>query len=134
MEENANSQDWKLDPRTHKRYRKIGNTIEYETEVTVGGVTIPQSQLVDFNRRELERKQKENEERNRRATEEKALFCPLFASRMHSTCIKGECAFYTETGCQMSKSEPRATQGKKCPISNRKCNTDCALFKQGCTY
>lgn len=34
-----------------RRYRMIGNCKEYEMDVTVDGITIPQSQLEDYHRR-----------------------------------------------------------------------------------
>ena len=44
-----------------RRYRMIGNCKEYEMDVTVDGITIPQSQLEDYHRRKKEAEQARRE-------------------------------------------------------------------------
>lgn len=120
--------DWKIDPKTGKRYRdvSIGDRVlvrEYEMEI--GG--IPASELHEHNRRMREERERQRQEEELRAKEPVRL-CPFNGL---SDCKGESCAFYSVSGCAKGAGD---TEGKKCPICNfRKCMRMCFLYSEGCT-
>lgn len=133
--------EWERDA-NGKRFRRVGNSIEYEMMIhTSGGAMIPESELEDFNRRQ-------REERERRAAEAaaalkapaaKITFCPLALIRggYSDKCAKEECALYAGGKCNLSQGDAaRETAGLRCPFdaSGRKCFRECEIYKDGCTF
>ena len=120
-----------------RRYRMIGNCKEYEMDVTVDGITIPQSQLEDYHRRKKEAEQARREAEKNAPPPPPRKNCPL-ADGMNTDCTNEKCALYLN-GCTLARLTDRppakATEGLQCPFSkyNYKCRTDCALYKGGCT-
>lgn len=126
--------EWQIEEKTGKRYRMIGNVKEYEMLVTIGGISVPESQVEAFNarnkaaaeaRREAERKAAEEQPPQRN--------CP-FKDGMHTTCTGEKCAFYF-TGCTLAQigAPARDTAGRVCPFDRygHKCREDCALYNGG---
>lgn len=121
-----------------RRYRMIGNCKEYEMDVTVDGITIPQSQLEDYHRRKKEAEQARREAAKNAPPPPPRKNCPL-ADGMNTDCTNEKCALYLN-GCTLARLTDRppakATEGLQCPLSKYrfKCRTDCALYnKTGCT-
>lgn len=116
-----------------KRFRKIGNCIEYEPEIN----GIPQS--VFFASQKAQKKA--DEERRKREAEEQAAArtgrtCPFKVGQnsIKTSCEKS-CAFYLDTGCAFARMDTPATKDTKymdCIIA-RKCNERCAMYNHGCT-
>ena len=114
-----------------RRYRKIGNCIEYEPEIN----GIPQS--VFFASQEAqkirdEEKRKREAEAIRQAQTNRD--CPFKTGRnsLKTSCEK-DCPFY-DGGCVLANATttPTAeTDGRYCPIAGR-CNARCAMYNHGC--
>ena len=101
-----------------KRFRKIGNCIEYEPEIN----GIPQSVFFAS--------QKAQEAARTGRT------CPFKVGQnsIKTSCEKS-CAFYVDTACILARMDTPATKDTKdmdCIIA-RKCNERCAMYNHGCT-
>lgn len=116
-----------------RRYRKIGNCIEYEPEIN----GMPRS--VFFASQKAQKQQ--DEERRKREAEEQAAArtgkeCPFKVGRNNVKCsCEKSCAFYVDTACIFARMDTPATKDTKnmdCIIA-RKCNESCAMYNQGCT-
>lgn len=127
--------EWEIDAQG-KRYRRVGHSIEYEPEITVaGGITIPISQLDDYNQR-----MKEQEEMARKRAAEAPKpprkECPFAISGgMTHECAREKCAVFNGDACGLSmlaETAPAETKGKRCPFSAYVCRQDCTLYKSGC--
>ena len=124
-----------------RRYRMIGNCKEYEMDVTVDGITIPQSQLEDYHRRQkeaAERRKAEALEAAKNRPEPKS--CP-FATGCNTTCTREGCKIFTGEKCALAAiadatgveiEEAPATDKRKCPFSVYGRCEGCALFSKGC--
>ena len=123
-----------------RRYRMIGNCKEYEMDVTVDGITIPQSQLEDYHRR----KKEAEERRKAAATEElknrpEPKSCP-FSDGCNNTCkrdgcnifLKGKCSIATIADASGVEIEEAPAQNSKCPFSIYGRCQGCALYNKGC--
>ena len=101
-----------------RRFRWVGNTKEYETEVVTTHGTYTQSQI-----------DKGTSKPKTVAPEAKtdSKYCP-FKSGNRVLCRK-DCAFWSESGCMQSAD----TEGKKCPLSLYLCGDSCKLFDNGCS-
>ena len=125
-----------------RRYRMIGNCKEYEMDVTVDGITIPQSQLEDYHRRQkeaAERRKAEALEAAKNRPEPRS--CP-FSNGCNNTCAREKCSLFLKDKCaiailadahgaeQTDKTEQ--TQATKCPFSIYGRCQGCALFHNGC--
>ena len=122
-----------------RRYRMIGNVKEYEMDVTVDGITIPQSQLAAYHERKKAAEQARKEAEKNAPPPPPRKNCPLMDS-LHTDCTQEKCALFLNGGCTLAQISDRppakATEGLQCPLSKykSKCRTDCALFnKTGCT-
>ena len=118
--------EWQTD-QLGRRYRMIGNCKEYETMITVGGgITIPESQLAEYNSMK--------KETSKRPEEDKKEVCP-FSAAIDKSC-REDCALRVKVGCSIAFMVDRRpscqTAGKRCPINSQNCRPDCALYKNGC--
>lgn len=132
--------DWQIDLLTGKRFRMVGNIMEYEPTTLVNGIEIPDSQLADFNRRS-----KEEEDRRKAAAAEKLKNLPEpkncpFMDGMNDLCRREKCKIFIKGKCSIAvladsagvTIEETPTTGAKCPFSvYGNCN-GCALFNGGC--
>lgn len=119
---NKNAGGWEVD-KYGKRFRKVGNVIEYELEYI--HPRIPRNP-----EREAELRKQESEREAKRHT---GHFCP-FKDGLNTGCLT-DCALYGKTACALSmKEEPptKDTKEKNCPIYKKKCNETCALYFNGC--
>lgn len=121
-----------------RRYRMIGNCKEYEMDVTVDGIEIPQSELTAYHERKKAAEQARKEAEKNRPAPPPPKNCP-FADGMQTTCAREKCALYMG-GCTLAQISDRppakATEGLQCPFSKykSKCRKDCSLYnKTGCT-
>ena len=125
--------EWQTDEHG-RRYRKVGNCIEYEPEIN----GIPQSVFFASQKRQAEQRAAELEREKKEAAEREARRrnCPFIDSNSRNTdCTLDACALYMD-GCTLARLTPaRDTEGLQCPFDRykRKCRTDCALYKGGCT-
>ena len=130
--EQYNDNEWKVDE-YGKRYKEVGNHVrEYEMEIHTQGTVIPASQLEEFNRRNRaaaeQRRRAELEAEKREPTGQ----CP-FRTGLSTTC-KSDCSFFADPGCRLAAhSAIQDTQGKQCVFTGRKCESTCAMYKNGCT-
>lgn len=119
-----------------RRYRMVGNCKEYEMDVTVDGITIPQSQLTAYHERKKAAQAAQIEAERKRAAQAKPpRNCPL-SDGMNTQCTQEKCALYMD-GCTLARwNAAKATEGLQCPLSKykSKCRTDCALYRGGCTF
>lgn len=127
--------EWQVD-KFGRRFRKVGNIIEYEMELVTSNGTFPSSQASEIGSRMREERQKQIENEMRKAS--KPLFCPIKALKNSygSMCDREVCAFYTGESCGLKggATAPGDTQGKKCPFSSIKCRTDCVIYCNGCNF
>ena len=116
-----------------KRFRKIGNCIEYEPEIN----GLPRS---TFFASQKAQKKADEERRKREAAEQAAAQtgrdCPFKIGRNDLKCsCEKSCAFYQDTACIFARMDTPATKdtkGMDCIIA-RKCNERCAMYNHGCT-
>ena len=123
--------EWQTDEHG-KRYRKVGNCIEYEPELN----GVPQSVFFASQKAQKERDKAFYAEEQRKAKERAAQRrnCP-FRDGLQTDCTREACALFVD-GCTLARLTPeKATEGLQCPLSKykSKCRTDCALYKGGCT-
>lgn len=132
--------EWQTEVDPHggvRRFRMVGNIKEYEMEISVNGVLVPQSQLEEHNRRAREAKERQGLPLNANARNQQKKRCP-FASvggRSLDDACRSDCAFYGRNGCELGTNESTGTQdacGKKCPLGGN-CGGNCALYENGCS-
>ena len=132
--------EWEVDE-DGKRFRRVGNIIEYEMMISVaGGIEIPESELGEYHRR-----QKEAEEKRKAAALEELKnrpepkSCPLSDS-CNNTCkregcnifLKGKCSIATIADASGVEIEEAPAQNSKCPFSIYGRCQGCALYNKGC--
>lgn len=125
--------EWQYD-KLGRKYRRVGNSIEYAPTVTVDGIEVYQDELEEHHRRNKEAAQRFLEEEQRKAQKlDTGKICPLQDPLHIATKCRTDCAFYTDTGCIMKRRPAQDdTKGKRCPYM-RTCQESCALYDQGCT-
>ena len=115
-----------------RRFRWIAPGVkEYEMDVFVDGIPVPQSQVEDYNRR------KKEAEAARRAAPPPppARQCPFSFTGVPGDCKRDNCALFDGEACalaQIADKAARDTAGKSCPLNPYKCEARCALYKSGC--
>ena len=122
-----------------RRFRK-SPTIGIEYEMDVNGV--PQSVFLESNKLQREKREAEIKGEQRRAKEAAALRrnCPLNDADGNTDCNREACALFVDNGCSLtrltSRQPAKDTAGLICPLDRyrSKCRTDCALYKNGCTF
>ncbi len=118
-----------------RRYHIEGGIKEYEKMIFIDGVEIPESELAAFHARNKAIKEAKRAEMLRQANNRQAVrICPFKANTMQSKCIREACALFVD-GCTLTEiGEPtKQTANLKCPLTNRNCTNDCALFRDhGC--
>lgn len=123
--------EWEID-RYGRKFRRVGNAIEYAPEIVTTGGTVRADDLEAHNKRmKQERDRQEQERREKQAKEPKGR-CPL----KHSTIAKCEstCVLYDGDACMLAgKASPgEDTAGKMCPLLGGLCNDACMMYKSGC--
>lgn len=123
---------WQYDNHGRK-YRKVGNCIEYAPTIVIDGIEIYQDEVEEHNRRRQETRKKMLAEENKRTEEQRTgKQCPVNALQMAHEC-KTDCALYRADGCAWKRRKAeKGTLGMKCPYL-RKCIKECALYDNGCT-
>ncbi len=124
-----------------KRYRRIGNTLEYEMEVFVNGCYVPESQAESF-RAEAESAEKLRKEALKKANNRPELkICP-FSDGMNNNCKREKCHLFVNGRCAIAiiadtsgakQTDDKPTQGT-CPFSIYGQCKDCALNIGGCGF
>ena len=132
--------EWEVDEHG-KRFRRVGNIIEYEMMISVaGGIEIPESELGEYHRR-----QKEAEEKRKAAAMEELKnrpepkSCP-FSDGCNNTCkregcnifLKGKCSIATIADASGVEIEEAPAKNSKCPFSIYGRCQGCALYNKGC--
>lgn len=134
--------EWQVDEHG-KRFRRVGNAIEYEMMISVaGGIEIPESELDEYHRR-----QKEAEEKRKAAALEELKnrpepkSCP-FSNGNYNTCKREKCSLFIKGKCAIAvladahgteqTDQTEQTQATKCPFSIYGRCKGCALFNNGC--
>lgn len=126
--------EWQTD-KYGRRYRKVGNCIEYEPEIN----GIPQSVFFASQKRQAEQRAAELEREKREAAERaaKRRNCPFIDSNGRNTdCSREACALFIGESCTLARLTPaKDTEGLQCPFDRykHKCRKDCALYRNGCT-
>ena len=120
--------EWQRDA-SGRRYRKIGDCIEYAMEITTTHGTMYADDLAKYNKRVVEQPAPEKPKVIGKS-------CPVkaFRNNMHGNCDT-DCAFYNGSGCRFGVLDPEHTtdtKNKYCPFMN-KCIDTCALYRNGCT-
>lgn len=129
--------EWEIEPETGRRFRRIGgNCIEYEMQVYVDGIPVPQSELEAHHARMKEAEARAREEARRAEEAAPKASCP-FKDGLSTTCTGEKCALFLNGGCalaQLIPGTPARTRKGQCPISRaaRGCTEDCALYAGGC--
>ena len=108
--------EWKID-KNGKRYRKVGNVIEYETEVTTTCGVVPMGRLNEVVKTE-----------KRTPKHEKLILCPL---RDLLKC-RPDCVFRSGERCTFGKHGEKP--GEICPFTGRGCTSDCGFYDNGCRF
>lgn len=113
---------WEVD-KNGKRFRKVGNCIEYEMEYTFPRI-----------KKDPEKESQALKEANEReARLHTSKTCP-FKDGLNTECLT-DCALYGKTACALTMKETppdKDTSGGNCPIYRRQCNEKCALYFNGC--
>lgn len=135
---------WQYDSMGRK-FRKVGNSIEYAARIMTSSGTVYEDELEDHNRRmkaQTDQIMKERQEAIKAAYTGRK--CPFKEARggMHTICEKS-CAFYEYENnicnfANMNAPAPQDTKNKQCPIVGRLCHGDigdaCAMYYNGgCT-
>ena len=119
--------EWQRDE-TGRRFRMMGNIKEYEAEIIINGIPVPESQLSAYHAARKAVSEPEKRETPKTRT------CP-FDGGIENQC-RENCALHTVHGCAlvyMVRRKPaRGTAGKKCPFSAYSCRESCALYNNGC--
>ena len=120
--------EWQVDPRTGRRFRKIGDFgVEWEPVVYSSVGFLTQSELTAHN----ERKGAERENGGREPEKPKR-HCPL-RSGMKTECTGAECALFVDGQCsigaQFSGVPTHSTADKACPFDRHggRCRPNCVL-------
>ena len=115
-----------------RRYRMNGNIKEYEPEIMIDGIPIPESEIEAYNARKKAAIDAMVEAQKRELTQRRAT-CPFLQS-FDRGCLRDKCAMYLN-GCTLSqaKAAARNTAGLRCPFTSGSCQTDCTFYKGGCT-
>lgn len=118
-----------------RRFRRTIYGKEYEKEIIIDGIPVPESQLEEFNRRRKEAAEERIKKQNK-ALQEPATQCPFLCGRggMNTKCRR-ECVFYCENGCAfaVTRHKPqRDTADQYCPLSGCICNRNCTMYANGC--
>lgn len=108
--------EWETDS-DGKRFRRVGNTVEYEPTILTTYGVLTQRQLADMNARKS-KPDFTNSEIPR------AKFCP-FKTGMRKDCDQDSCAWFTVSGC--AKRCPHPAAKRKCPYTHIACTYNCAL-------
>jgi hypothetical protein len=115
--------EWKIDE-NGRRYRMFGKGCkEYEMEFSF---VHPQ---IDKEKEERERKEAQEREARRHTGRD----CP-FKKGLNVECLT-ECTLYGNTACALSMKETppdKDTNGRDCPIYQKKCSEKCAFYFNGC--
>ena len=125
--------EWQYD-KFGKKYRKIGNCIEYCPTVTIDGIEVYQDEVEEFNRNRKEAMERNRQEENNRIQQQQTRkVCPLNRFASFQPECKTDCGLYRPTGCAMKHTQAtQDTQGRPCPFL-RKCDPSCAMYDHGCT-
>lgn len=132
-----NNGGWEYDSHG-KKFRRIGNVVEYACEVTTAGSgTVYLDELQDTNNRIQKEHERRRQEANARAKMEPKGNCPfkIANNSMKPRCAL-DCAFCEDSACILSRTGTKPTKdtkGMPCPIIARQCLETCALYKDGCT-
>jgi len=112
------------DARERRWYRKVGGCIEYEPEIVIDGISVPQSQLQSF------RESRKKADVTASVVDRMPVRdCPFKTTGINTECNSG-CAWYDKE-CILTR--PEAPQSDfyrmdgKCPISGRKCTENCSM-------
>ncbi len=130
MKSELSTGEWQVDPRTGRRFRKIGNYgVEWEGDLLTAHGFMSESELEQFNARP---QQAEPIGRPEKHT------CP-FRAGMQTDCTGEQCALYASDGCSLAALGDNATNdtaGKSCPLNGFKsvCRSSCVFYKNGCIF
>lgn len=135
MNENVYDQ---YDPVTRKRYRMFGNSREWEPEIIIGGICIPESKA-DAVRAELRRQKEEMRKKEDEAERKPKGRCPFKKSpRSSANACNSGCAMFRDGNCNIRRVFDQSevvivdTADKWCPIRSSGCSSDCTLYDNGC--
>lgn len=130
---------WEWDEKEGRRFRRVGNSIEWEMELfTAHAGKIPESMLSTYHKTQEESKLENEKTAKERALEAaRARYCP-FRIGNGDRCRADNCAFFDGDKCVLAytKKDPaRDTKGKLCPLARRMytCSDRCALYRGGCS-
>ena len=140
MKKDIEESAWETDA-DGKRFRRIGNTLEYEMEVFVNGCYVPASQAESF-RAEAESAEKLRKEALKKATNRPELkICP-FSNGFNNNCKREKCRLFVNGRCAIAiiadtngakQTDDKPTQ-ETCPFSIYGRCRDCALNNNGCAF
>ena len=134
-------QDWETEVNQWggvRRFRRTAHGIEYEKEIIIDGIPVPESQLEEFNRRRREAAEENLRKQNEARVNppQPTTQCPFLCGRgVYNTECRRECVFYGQNGCEFrctNRSQGQDTIGKKCPFKG-KCEANCTMYAHGCT-
>lgn len=132
--------EWETDPKTGKRFRRVGQIIEHEMEIHTNGFVVPQSELAEFHKQRKAAEKKRREEAQQKTAEEAAkpnYSCP-FSNSMNNRCRREECALFLDGRCSFAiiadahATDQPIAKGAKCPFSVYGRCESCALNNGGC--
>lgn len=122
--------EWEID-RYGRKFRRVGNAIEYAPEIMTTGGTVRADDLEKHNKRmKQERERQEQERREKREKEPKGR-CPLKRSTI--TKCESTCVLYDGDACMLASGRAEIdTAGKTCLLTGGQCNDACMLYVGGC--
>ena len=141
---NSESAKWETDPKSGRKFKRIGHTIEYETMIQTAGGLIPESQLAEHQQRYREAEERRSAEQAEALTEShEHKDCP-FSDSLRNACKRDKCALFIDGECALSiianthgtdyAEQTHKTHAAKCPFSIYGDCENCALYNNGCAF
>ena len=126
--------EWQFDEMGRK-YRKIGNCIEYAPTITTTCGNVLIDDLPKIQKKVNESAEKQRKETLSQLKQAPNRSCPFKKGKnsIHTNC-ESSCAFYENNSCIFASSinPDHETKGNYCPISGT-CYESCSMYNHGCT-
>lgn len=123
--------EWEID-RYGRRFRRVGNAIEYAPEIVTTGGTVRADDLEAHNRRMKQERDRQEQERQEKQAREPKGRCPL--KNAHMSRCESDCVLYDGSACMLAgkASIGEDTARKYCPLLGGLCSDVCMIYKGGC--
>lgn len=114
--------EWEID-KSGRRYRRIGNCVEYEPTILTTAGTMTESQ-----RKKFAEGAKNKKGLVALPEQKKPKLCPF---RGFKGC-RSDCILFSGDGCSMGESVNPS--GRYCPVVRKNCVHECVFYENGCKF